>query len=116
MFAKQTNTTYFSDYSNTATKIQPNSDTIVLIDYSQKIWFIDSATTVYLPDANSIPPINGAPIIVIRNIGVSGADVYSINSSQDVDGGTHVHLRADETIWVAANNNKWEVLFKYKQP
>jgi hypothetical protein len=116
MFAKQTNTTYFSDYSNTATKIQPNSDTIVLIDYSQKIWFIDSATTVYLPDANSIPPINGAPIIVIRNIGGSGADVYSINSSQDVDGGTHVHLRADETIWVAANNNKWEVLFKYKQP
>jgi hypothetical protein len=116
MFAKQTNTTYFSDYSNTATKIQPNSDTIVLIDYSQKIWFIDSATTVYLPDANSIPPINGAPIIVIRNIGGSGADVYSINSSQDVDGGTHVHLRAEETIWVAANNNKWEVLFKYKQP
>ena len=116
MFAKQTNTTYFSDYSNTATKIQPNSDTIVLIDYSQKIWFIDSATKVYLPDANSVPPINGAPIIVIRNIGASGADVYSINSNQDVDGGTHVHLRADETIWVAANNNKWEVLFKYKQP
>ena len=116
MFAKQTNTTYFSDYSNTATKIQPNSDTIVLIDYSQKIWFIDSATTVYLPDANSVPPINGVPIIVIRNIGGSAADVYSINSSQDVDGGTHVHLRADETIWVAANNNKWEVLFKYKQP
>jgi hypothetical protein len=116
MFAKQTNTTYFSDYSNTATKIQPNSDTIVLIDYSQKIWFIDSATTVYLPDANSIPPINGAPIIVIRNIGGSGADVYSINSSQDVDGGTHVNLRREETIWVAANNNKWEVLFKYKQP
>jgi hypothetical protein len=115
-FNKTTNTTYFSDYSNTATKIQPNSDTIVLIDYSQKIWFIDSATTVYLPDANSIPPINGAPIIVIRNIGGSGADVYSINSSQDVDGGTHVHLRAEETIWVAANNNKWEVLFKYKQP
>jgi hypothetical protein len=25
-------------------------------------------------------------------------------------------LRAEETIWVAANNNKWEVLFKYKQP
>ena len=116
MFAKQTNTTFFSDYSNTATKIQPNSDTIVLIDYSQKIWFIDSATTVYLPDANSIPPINGAPIIVIRNIGGSAADVYSINSSQDVDGGTHVHLRVEETIWVAANNNKWEVLFKYKQP
>ena len=116
MFAKQTNTTYFSDYSNTATKIQPNSDTIVLIDYSQKIWFIDSATTVYLPDANSVPPINGAPIIVIRNIGGSAADVYSINSSQDVDGGTHVHLRREETIWVAANNNKWEVLFKYKQP
>ena len=116
MFAKQTNTTYFSDYSNTATKIQPNSDTIVLIDYSQKIWFIDSATRVYLPDANSVPPINGAPIIVIRNIGGSAADVYSINSSQDVDGGTHVHLRHEETIWVAANNNKWEVLFKYKQP
>lgn len=116
MFAKQTNTTYFSDYSNTATKIQPNSDTIVLIDYSQKIWFIDSATKVYLPDANSVPPINGAPIIVIRNIGASAADVYSINSNQDVDGGTHVNLRAEETIWVAANNNKWEVLFKYKQP
>lgn len=116
MFNKQTNTDYFNDYSNTATGIEANSDSTTFVSYSQKIWFIDTATKIYLPDANLVPPITGAPIIVVKNIGVSTAKVYSVNSTQNVDGGTHIELKTNESAWFAANADKWEVLFKEKQP
>ena len=116
MFNKQSNTDYFYNYSNTALQLKANSDSIVFVDYSQKIWFINSATTVYLPDANITPPVNGNPLIILRNIGASTAKIYLINSDQDVDGGDHVQLKSGESIWVAPNNNKYEILFKEKQP
>jgi hypothetical protein len=110
-FNKTTNTTYFKDYAGTATQMQPNSDSIVFIDYSQKIWILDACTYAYLPDANVVPPINGVPIIIVRNIGVSALRLYSINSAQNVGPASYLELSQNETAWVVANDNKYEVIF-----
>jgi hypothetical protein len=110
-FNKTTNTTYFKDYAGTATQTQSNSESIVFIDYSQKIWILDSCTYAYLPDANVVPPINGVPIIIVRNIGVSALRLYSINSAQNVGAASYLELSQNETAWVVANDNKYEVIF-----
>jgi hypothetical protein len=105
---KSSNTGFLIDRDKTYTDIVYSNDSFVFTDYSQKIWLVNGATRVNLPDATISKPKTGYPIIVIHN---QGSDVYAYPiAGQTIEGASSFKIKAKHTIWVAPYNGNWSVI------
>jgi len=105
---KSSNTGFLIDREKTYTDIVYTNDSFVFTDYSQKIWLVDGATRLYLPDATISKPKTGYPIIVIHN---QGSDVFAYPiAGQTIEGGSSFKIKAKHTIWVAPVNGNWSII------
>jgi len=105
---KSSNTGFLIDREKTYTDIIYTNDSFVFTDYSQKIWLVNGASRVYLPDATIIKPKTGYPIIVIHN---QGSDVFAYPiAGQTIEGDSSFKIKGRHTIWVAPVNGNWSII------
>jgi len=105
---KSSNTGFLIDREKTYTDIVYTNDSFVFTDYSQKIWLVDGASRVYLPDATISKPKTGYPIIVIHN---QGSDVFAYPiAGQTIEGDSSFKIKRKHTIWVAPVNGNWSII------
>jgi hypothetical protein len=105
---KTSNSGFLEDREKTYTNIVYTNDSFVFTDYAQKIWLVDGASRVYLPDATISKPKTGYPIIVIHN---QGSDVFAYPiAGQTIEGASSFKIKAKHTIWVAPVNGNWSII------
>jgi hypothetical protein len=110
MFVRADNTQYFDSQARTQFRSREQNDSLIFLQFGSDINFIESSGDVYLPDAATIPPLTGDPIIIVKNINGGSVRIYPINSANLVNGGSDYNLQNHHCVWFVAYKGNWQIL------
>jgi hypothetical protein len=110
MFVRADNTQYFDSQARTQFRSREQNDSLIFLQFGSDINFIESSGDVYLPDAGTIPPLTGDPIIIVKNIHGGSVRIYPINAANLINGGASYNLQNHHCVWFVAYKGNWQVL------
>ena len=110
MFVRADNTQYFDSQARTQFRSREQNDSLIFLQFGSDINFIESSGDVYLPDAATIPPLTGDPIIIVKNISGGSVRIYPINSANLINGSSSKNLQNHHCAWFIAYKGNWQVL------
>jgi hypothetical protein len=109
-FNNTDNSRYFADVDKSKLKLAGTTDSVVFLEYTNQIQFLDGASEAYLPDANLVQPNTGVVVITIKNINGSNVKIYSINENQTINGGANYTLTPHHVVQVVAYNGNYQII------
>jgi hypothetical protein len=110
MFVRADNTQYFDSQARTQFNSVEQNGSINILEFGSKINFIENGVDAYLPDAGTIPPLTGDPIIIVKNISGGSVRIYPINAANLINGNASKNLQNHHCAWFIAYKGNWQVL------
>ena len=111
MFVRADNTDYFDSQAKVQFRTrEQNTSNPIYLNFGSEINFIETSVDAYLPDAATIQPLTGDPIIIVKNINGGSVKIYPINTANLVNGGNSFTLQHQHCVWFVAYKGNWQVL------
>jgi hypothetical protein len=110
MYVRSDNTDYFDSQVRTQFRTREQGADNMYLQFGSDINFVESNGDVYLPDAATIPPLTGDPIIIIKNISGGSVRIYPINAANLINGNASKNLQNHHCAWFIAYKGNWQVL------
>ncbi len=110
MFVRADNTKYFDSQVKTQFNSVEQNTNINIFEFGSKINFVESGSDAYLPDAGTIPPLTGDPIIIVKNINGGAIKIYPINPVNLINGGADYNLQQHHCVWFIAYKGNWQII------
>lgn len=110
MFVRADNTDYFDSQTRTQFRTREQGTGNIFLQFGSDINFLESSGDVYLPDAATIQPLTGDPIIVVKNINGGSVRIYPINPANLVNGGASYNLQNHHCVWFVAYKGNWQII------
>ena len=111
MYIRADNTTYFDSQVRTQFRTrEQNTNDPIFLNFGSEINFIETSVDAYLPDASTIQPLTGDPIIIVKNINGGSVKIYPINPTNLVNGGNSYTLQHQHCVWFVAYKGNWQIL------
>jgi hypothetical protein len=110
MYVRADNTDYFDSQARTQFNSIEQNGSINILEFGSNINFIENGEDAYLPDAGTIKPLTGDPIIIIKNISGGSVRIYPINPTNLVNGGASYNLQNHHCVWFVAYKGNWQIL------
>jgi hypothetical protein len=111
MFIRTDNTTYFDSQVKTQFRtVEQNSSDTVILSFGSDINFLEGGGDAYLPDAATIQPLTGDPIIICKNINGGSITIRPINENNLINGTDKFVLQHNHCVWFVAYKGNWQVL------
>jgi hypothetical protein len=110
MFIRTDNTTYFDSQVKTQFRTVEQSADNMFLSFGSDINFIETSGDAYLPDAATIQPLTGDPIIIVKNINGGSVKIYPINENNLINGGSDYNLQHQHCVWFVAYKGNWQVI------
>jgi hypothetical protein len=110
MYVRADNTDYFDSQARTQFRSKEQNDSYMYLQFGSDINFVESSGDVYLPDAATIQPLTGDPIIIVKNIHGGSVRIYPINAANLVNGGASYNLQNHHCVWFVAYKGNWQIL------
>jgi hypothetical protein len=109
-FNNTDNSRYFADIDKSKLKLAGTTNSVVFLEYTNQIQFLDGASSAYLPDANLVQPDTGAVVITIKNVNGSNVKIYSINENQTINGNASYTLTTHHVAQFVAYNGNYQII------
>ena len=110
MYVRADNTDYFDSQARTQFRTKEQTASIMFLQFGSDINFIETNGDVYLPDAETIQPLTGDPIIIAKNIAGGSVRIYPSNEANLVNGGASYNLQNHHCVWFVAYKGNWQIL------
>jgi hypothetical protein len=111
MFIRTDNTTYFDSQVKTQFRtVEQNSSDPIILSFGSDINFLEGGGDAYLPDAATIQPLTGDPIIICKNINGGSITIRPINENNLINGTDKLVLQHNHCVWFVAYKGNWQVL------
>jgi hypothetical protein len=110
MFIRTDNTTYFDSQVKTQFRTVEQSADNMFLSFGSDINFIETSGDAYLPDAATIQPLTGDPIVIVKNINGGSVRIYPINENNLINGGSSYNLQHHHCVWFVAYKGNWQVI------
>jgi hypothetical protein len=110
MFIRTDNTTYFDSQVKTQFRTVEQSADNMFLSFGSDINFIETSGDAYLPDAATIKPLTGDPIVIVKNINGGSVKIYPINENNLINGGSSYNLQHQHCVWFVAYKGNWQVI------
>jgi hypothetical protein len=110
MYVRADNTDYFDSQARTQFNSIEQNGSINILEFGSNINFIENGEDVYLPDAATIKPLTGDPIIIVKNMHGGSVNIYPINPSNLINGSSSKTLQNHHCAWFIAYKGNWQVL------
>ena len=110
MYVRADNTDYFDSQARTQFNSVEQNGTINILEFGSNINFIENSNDVYLPDAATIKPLTGDPIVIVKNINGGSVKIYPINEANLINGGSDYNLQNHHCVWFIAYKGNWQIL------
>jgi hypothetical protein len=110
MYVRADNTDYFDSQARTQFRTKEQTASIMFLQFGSDINFIETNGDVYLPNAETIQPLTGDPIIIVKNIHGGSIRIYPINEANLVNGGASYNLQNHHCVWFVAYKGNWQIL------
>jgi hypothetical protein len=110
MYVRADNTDYFDSQVRTQFRTKEQTASIMFLQFGSDINFIETNGDVYLPNAETIQPLTGDPIIIVKNIHGGSIRIYPINEANLVNGGASYNLQNHHCVWFVAYKGNWQIL------
>jgi hypothetical protein len=110
MFIRTDNTTYFDSQVKTQFRTVEQSADNMFLSFGSDINFIETSGDAYLPDAATIQPLTGDPIVIVKNINGGSVKIYPINENNLINGGSDYNLQHQHCVWFVAYKGNWQVI------
>jgi hypothetical protein len=110
MFIRADNTTYFDSQVKTQFRTVEQSADNMFLSFGSDINFIETSGDAYLPDAATIQPLTGDPIVIVKNINGGSVKIYPINENNLINGGSDYNLQHQHCVWFVAYKGNWQVI------
>jgi hypothetical protein len=89
--------------------VEQSADNMFL-SFGSDINFIETSGDAYLPDAATIQPLTGDPIVIVKNINGGSVKIYPINENNLINGGSDYNLQHQHCVWFVAYKGNWQVI------
>ena len=111
MYIRTDNTDYFDSQAKVQFRTrEQNTSNSIYLNFGSEINFIETSVDVYLPDASTIQPLTGDPIIIVKNIHGGSRRIYPINPANLINGGSDYNLQNHHCVWFVAYKGNWQIL------
>jgi hypothetical protein len=110
MYVRADNTDYFDSQVRTQFRTKEQTASIMFLQFGSDINFIETNGDVYLPNAETIQPLTGDPIIIAKNIAGGSVRIYPSNEANLVNGGSSYNLQNHHCVWFVAYKGNWQIL------
>jgi hypothetical protein len=110
MFVRADNTQYFDSQVRTQFRTIEQGTGTIFLQFGSDINFLEGAGDAYLPDAGTIQPLTGDPIVIVKNISSGSKRIYPINPDNLVNGGASYNLQNHHCVWFVAYKGNWQIL------
>jgi hypothetical protein len=110
MYVRTDNTDYFDSQVRTQFRTKEQSADNMFLQFGSDINFLEGSGDAYLPDAATIQPLTGDPIIIVKNIHGGSIRIYPINEANLVNGGASYNLQNHHCVWFVAYKGNWQIL------
>jgi hypothetical protein len=110
MYVRADNTEYFDSQAKTQFRTTEQTASIMFLEFGSDINFIETNGDVYLPDAETIQPLTGDPIIIAKNIAGGSVRIYPSNEANLINGGSDYNLQNHHCVWFVAYKGNWQIL------
>ena len=110
MYVRADNTDYFDSQARTQFNSVEQNGSINILEFGSNINFIENSNDVYLPDAATIKPLTGDPIVIVKNINGGSVKIYPINEANLINGGSDYNLQNHHCVWFVAYKGNWQIL------
>jgi hypothetical protein len=110
MYVRADNTDYFDSQARTQFRTKEQSADNMFLQFGSDINFLEGSGDAYLPDAATIKPLTGDPIIIVKNIHGGSIRIYPINAANLVNGGSSYNLQNHHCVWFVAYKGNWQIL------
>ncbi len=110
MYVRTDNTDYFDSQVRTQFRTREQGADNMYLQFGSDINFVETSGDAYLPDAATIPPLTGDPIIIVKNINGGAVKIYPINTDNLINGGSDYNLQHQHCVWFVAYKGNWQVL------
>jgi hypothetical protein len=110
MFIRTDNTTYFDSQVKTQFRTVEQSADNMFLSFGSDINFIETSGDAYLPDAATIKPLTGDPIVIVKNINGGSVRIYPINENNLINGGSSYNLQHQHCVWFVAYKGNWQII------
>jgi hypothetical protein len=110
MYVRADNTDYFDSQARTQFRTKEQTASIMFLQFGSDINFIETNGDVYLPNAETIQPLTGDPIIIAKNIAGGSVRIYPSNEANLVNGGSSYNLQNHHCVWFIAYKGNWQIL------
>jgi hypothetical protein len=110
MYVRADNTDYFDSQARTQFRTKEQTASIMFLQFGSDINFIETNGDVYLPNAETIQPLTGDPIIIAKNIAGGSVRIYPSNEANLVNGGASYNLQNHHCVWFVAYKGNWQIL------
>jgi hypothetical protein len=110
MYVRADNTDYFDSQARTQFRTKEQSADNMFLQFGSDINFLEGSGDAYLPDAATIKPLTGDPIIIAKNIAGGSIRIYPSNEANLVNGGASYNLQNHHCVWFVAYKGNWQIL------
>jgi hypothetical protein len=110
MYVRADNTDYFDSQARTQFRTKEQTASIMFLQFGSDINFIETNGDVYLPNAETIQPLTGDPIIIAKNIAGGSVRIYPSNEANLINGGSDYNLQNHHCVWFVAYKGNWQIL------
>jgi hypothetical protein len=110
MYVRADNTDYFDSQAKTQFRTREQTTGNIYLQFGSDINFLEGSGDAYLPDAATIQPLTGDPIIIVKNIHGGSIRIYPINETNLVNGGASYNLQNHHCVWFVAYKGNWQIL------
>jgi hypothetical protein len=110
MYVRADNTDYFDSQARTQFRTKEQTTGDIFLQFGSDINFLEGSGDAYLPDAATIQPLTGDPIIIVKNIHGGSLRIYPINEANLVNGGASYNLQNHHCVWFVAYKGNWQIL------
>jgi hypothetical protein len=110
MYVRADNTDYFDSQAKTQFRTREQTTGNIYLQFGSDINFLEGSGDAYLPDAATIQPLTGDPIIIVKNIHGGSVRIYPINAANLINGGADYNLQNHHCVWFVAYKGNWQIL------
>jgi hypothetical protein len=110
MYVRADNTDYFDSQARTQFRTKEQTTGDIFLQFGSDINFLEGSGDAYLPDAATIQPLTGDPIIIVKNIHGGSLRIYPINPNNLINGSSSKTLQNHHCAWFVAYKGNWQVL------